>query len=58
MHPRERILGLIKYHKLRNEPIPPDTLDAAKRWGVLIPNDDIATHKGEPSDGKHTIRNT
>jgi len=51
MHPRERILGEIIYHRMRNEPIPKDTLVAAKLWGVLIPGPNIATHKGEPSNG-------
>jgi|TARA_R110002126_G_scaffold270799_1_gene414618 hypothetical protein len=52
MHPRERILGEIKYRQLRNEPIPNDTLVAAKHWGVLIPDNNIEKTKGEPSDGK------
>ena len=50
MHPREKILGEIKYRQLRNEPIPNDTLAAAKRWGVLIPDSNIE-QQGEPTDG-------
>lgn len=52
MHPRERILGEIKYHQLRGEPVPQDTLVAAKHWGIFVSNDNIEKTKGEPSDGK------
>jgi len=52
MHPRERILGEIKYHQLRDEPVPQDTLDAAKHWGIFVSSDDIEKSKGEPPDGK------
>lgn len=36
MHPREKVKNLIIYHHIRGEPIPPDTLALAERWGVSV----------------------
>ena len=36
MHPRERILGLIKLHRLNNEPLPQDLIDRAKAAKVKV----------------------
>lgn len=37
MHPREKILGYIKYYQDRNKEIPKQVLREANRWRIEIP---------------------
>jgi hypothetical protein len=37
MHPRERILGYIKYYQDQNKEIPKQVLREAHRWRIEIP---------------------
>lgn len=39
MHPRERILGMMKLCEQHQEPIPQELRDQAKRWKVEVPGD-------------------
>ena len=37
MHPRERILGYIKYYQEQNKKIPKQVLKEAHKWRIEIP---------------------
>jgi hypothetical protein len=52
LHPREKVLGLIEYHKLRGEQIPQSTLELAKFWGVSVSEHQNNTNKENKEDGK------
>ena len=39
MHPRERILGMMKLCEQHQQPIPQELRDQAKRWKVEVPAD-------------------
>jgi hypothetical protein len=47
MHPRERILGYIKYYQDHNKEIPKQVLREAHRWRIEIPTRDkqLANYK-------------
>ena len=39
MHPRERILGMMKLCEQHQEQIPQELRDQAKRWKIELPGD-------------------
>ena len=39
MHPRERILGMMKLCEQHQEPISQELRDQAKRWKIELPGD-------------------
>lgn len=55
MHPREKILGLMKLHQLREEPIPEDLKAEAIKWNVKIPGavETINQHNKTTKERQH-----